>query len=182
MIYDYVVTLQNKSRRYVDNTSVLLLLLSVAFFITQIVKQDFRLILLIGTLLLVFLFGFALYQLLIKYRKTSFSRCLMIAGFLWLAMPALQWVGLPLIALGLLETIAKNDLEIGFSANQVVINSMIKRRFNWSDFNQIVLKDDLLTMDFKNNRLIQRMTIDEEADADEDEFNAYCLQHLSKKI
>ena len=42
---------------------------------------------------------------------------------------------------------------------------------NGATFNNVVLKDDLLTLDFKSNKLLQRETIDEEGDAEEDEFN-----------
>lgn len=202
MVYDYVVTLENRNRRYIDNVSVLLILLSIIFFTQQIFSinsGNFDLnkkvgwdmtnlmlwdnkLLVFGTPLMLILFGISLYQLLKQHLKVQFRRILFIAGVIWLTLPSLYWVGILLIALGLLEKSAKNDLEIGFSPDEIVINSLIKRRFEWVDFNNILLKDDLLTMDFKNNKLLQRLTIDDEADADEDEFNAYCSQHLLGKM
>lgn len=197
MVYDYVVTLENRNRRYIDNVSVLLLMLSVVFFCMHLVRGGMsekasargesaanflwgeNKFLLLGTLLVIVLFGINLYQLFFGNRKVIFSRSLLVAGIFWLSFPTFYWVGLPLIALGLLEKYAKNDLEIGFSANQIVINNLIKRRFTWQHFNNVMLKDDLLTMDFKNNRILQRMTIDDDSDADEDEFNEYCRLHLS---
>jgi hypothetical protein len=82
--------------------------------------------------------------------------------------------------MGLFEKQAKFPLEVGFSDNRIIINTLIRRKYNWGDFNNIVLKDDLLTMDFKSNHLLQRETIDEEGDAEEDEFNNYCSQQLAK--
>ena len=81
--------------------------------------------------------------------------------------------------MGLFERQAKFPLEIGFSEDSIVINTLFRRRYRWTDFNNIVLKDDLLTLDFKNNRLLQRETIDEEGDAEEDEFNDYCREQLN---
>ena len=48
-------------------------------------------------------------------------------------------------------------------------------------FNNVVLKDGLLTLDFKSNRLMQREVADDddEDDADEEEFNAYCRSRLA---
>jgi hypothetical protein len=44
-----------------------------------------------------------------------------------------------------------------------------------------VLRDGLLTLDFTNNRILQReVEDDEDDDADEDEFNDYCRKQLAK--
>jgi hypothetical protein len=59
------------------------------------------------------------------------------------------------------------------------MNSFPRKTYDWSDFTNIVLLDNLLTLDFADNRLFQRETIDEEGDAEEDEFNEYCRQRLT---
>jgi hypothetical protein len=85
-----------------------------------------------------------------------------------------------LFLLAFLEYQAKHPLEVGFSGKEVVINSLFRRRFVWTDFNNILLKDGLLTIDFRNNRLFQKETIDDDdPDADEDEFNSYCRERLN---
>jgi hypothetical protein len=63
-----------------------------------------------------------------------------------------------------------------------VINTLFRRRYDWTDFNNVVLKDGLLTLDFKNNRLLQKEVLedDDEDDADEDEFNDYCQTRLKE--
>jgi hypothetical protein len=83
--------------------------------------------------------------------------------------------------LALLEYQAKYSIEIGFSDKEVLINSLFKKRYQWKQFNNIVLKDGLLTLDFTNNRVLQREIEDDgESEADEDEFNLYCEQQLRK--
>jgi hypothetical protein len=43
----------------------------------------------------------------------------------------------------------------------------------------VILRDGLLTLDFRNNILIQKEVLeDEEPDADENEFNDYCRSKL----
>ncbi|HSC40123.1 MAG TPA: hypothetical protein VLD19_19700, partial [Chitinophagaceae bacterium] len=95
-------------------------------------------------------------------------------------LPIQAWLSIPLFLLGLFERQAKMPLEIGFTNDVVVINTLFRRYYRWTDFNNIILKDDILTLDFKNNRLLQRETVDEDGEAGEDEFNNYCRERLSK--
>ena len=79
-----------------------------------------------------------------------------------------------------MEYQAKYPLEIGFSDEEILRNTLFKKKYRWSDLNNVILKDGLLTMDFKNNKLFQKEALDdEEMDADEAEFNAYCQKRLS---
>jgi hypothetical protein len=57
--------------------------------------------------------------------------------------------------------------------------SLFGSRHSWSEINNLVLKDGLLTVDFKNNKLFQQLT-DENYPVDENEFNNYCRDRLAK--
>jgi hypothetical protein len=62
-----------------------------------------------------------------------------------------------------------------------VKSGLFPKKINWNELNNVVIKDDLLTIDFKNNTLFQAYTDDEEDDEYEvgdDEFNAYCRERL----
>ena len=48
------------------------------------------------------------------------------------------------------------------------------------DLNNVILKDDLLTLDFKNNRLLQLLVTSTETDINEKEFNEFCKVKLKK--
>ncbi len=79
----------------------------------------------------------------------------------------------------LLEAQAKYPLEIGFHAEGVVLNSLFKKKFPWNSFQSVILKDGLLTLDFRNNKIFQKEVLDDdEPDAEEDEFNDYCRSKL----
>jgi hypothetical protein len=180
MVYNYVVTLKNNSRRFVDIFSLWLLVISVVLFVRQYLYEpgSFLNVYPLLPALIVILIAWNIYRKRKYKRPVSYSHALFIAAIGWIAMPFLAWLVVPFVLMGLFERTAKLPLEVGFTDNQVVINTLIRRRYSWYDFNNIVLKDDLLTLDFKNNRLLQRETIDEEGDADEDEFNLYCEQRL----
>ena len=106
---------------------------------------------------------------------------LIVAAIGWLTVFGLRWVGLVFGVLAFLEQQSRRPLEIGFDCDRVVINSLIRQRHDWSAFNTIILRNGLLTLDFKNNRLLQREIADDDEDneVDEEEFNAYCRDRLS---
>lgn len=182
MIYDYVVYLKNTGTKKIDLTSILLLIISIAFFLYRQNRAGWHDPLNIYTISGLLIAGGLAWNwyVAVKRRKpVSFSRMLIVAGLTWLTMPFLQWTGLLLIIMALLEKYTKTNLEIGFTHDAIVFNTFFKKRYQWNEFSNILLKDNMLTLDFKNNKLIQKETIDDTGDADEDEFNAYCSSRLN---
>lgn len=51
------------------------------------------------------------------------------------------------------------------------------KRYNWTDLDNVVLKDKMLTLDFKNNKLLQGEI---ETPVDEPAFNTFAKQQLNK--
>jgi|SRR6185437_6727963 len=200
MRYQYVVILKKGSERVTDSLSVLLLLFSViGFSISGL--HDIRNLHAVGAsgivnatvaptsawfalaAALILLIGLSINLILrrkgaskVRYRYWLFG-----AGLGWLCLSSIPWIGAFFFLLAFLEYQTKRPLEIGFHDDRVVINSLIKRRFDWSAFNNVVLRDGLLTLDFKTNRLMQKEVADddEEDDADEEEFNAFCRDRLA---
>jgi hypothetical protein len=57
------------------------------------------------------------------------------------------------------------------------------KKYEWTEIDNIVLNGGILTIDFKNNKLLQLETDDEEDDeydVEDEEFNNYCRKHLGK--
>lgn len=73
-----------------------------------------------------------------------------------------------------------------YRKSSVLINNQIIKidkllfspSYKWSDFSNIILKDNLLTLDFRNNKLLQLDINEEKTDVDQEEFNAFCAAHL----
>lgn len=179
-VFDYVVTLQNPARKLIDRFSIGTIAVSLVLFATQFIAgEERRWIHGIGSLLIGLLFGLNLYRSLAHRQPVFYSNVLLLTGVVWASMPYYPWLSIPFIVMGLLERQAKKNLEIGFHQNEVVFNSFPRKSYAWEDFSNIVLRDNILTLDFTSNRLFQRETIDEEGDADEDEFNEYCRLRLA---
>ena len=180
MVYKYVVVLKNLQHRYIDLLGLLLSILSAAAFARELtLSSKVGVAYLVG---LVFVVGVVIYNLIQsrRKRKVYYSRALLIAALVWMKMPYLQWLAFVFIILGLLEYQAKYSVEIGFADDRVVINYMFKKVYRWDQFNNIVLKDGLITLDFTNNRVLQREIEDDEDedDAEEDELNEYCRSRM----
>ena len=187
--YQYVVILKKDSEEKVNLLSLLLCFLSTIIFLyneseTFFEKKihDTRTYISIAVLAIVVI-GFTVS--LITWRRTGSQlryRYLLVATALgWLFMTDIPWIAVLFVLLAFLEAQTRRPLEIGFDQDRVVINMMIKEYHSWREFNNIVLKDGLLTLDFTNNRLLQKEVVedDDEDNADEDEFNAYCRERLN---
>ena len=181
IVYPYVVTLKNQNARYIDIIGSLLLLVSLFFFIKEMmIAGSVSFAYLAGAVFIVGVLIWNFYFGIIKKRKTYFKYGLLIAALVWLKMPFFQAIAFAFIALSLLEYQAKKQVEIGFSDKEILINTLFKKRVQWSELSNVVLKDGILTIDFNNNKIIQReVEDDEEDDALEEEFNRYCREQLA---
>ena len=105
---------------------------------------------------------------------------LLLSAVGWFALTTTPWFGGFFVLICILEYQAKRPLEIGFNDDRIAINNIVRQWYDWSALNNVVLKDGLLTLDFKNNRLLQKEVADddEEDDADEEEFNSFCRSRL----
>lgn len=184
MKYKYVVILKQGSHRAIDMLSILLCGSSAAVFIFTAIwsglHSDYVFYLLAALIFMGLIFNAV--AGLFRSKPLSYRFLLGFAALGWFLMPIkISWIGLIFAVLIFLEAQAKHIVEIGFDTDCIVFNTLISRRFHWSDLNNIVLRDGLLTIDFKNNRLIQREIVDDEDedDADEDEFNAFCREQLN---
>jgi uncharacterized membrane protein YhaH (DUF805 family) len=182
MTYQYIVILKKNSERTTDLLSILLCLFSaLTFLYLSFHAGHLQYIpLIIGSLLLT---GLAINLLMTRrsHNRIRYRYWLLLAAIGWIGITPIPWVGALFFLLAFLEYQTKRPLEIGFHYDRVVINTLIRRRFDWSVFNNVILKDGLLTLDFKNNRLVQKEVADEEDedDADEEEFNAFCRDRLA---
>jgi hypothetical protein len=189
MRYDYVVILKKDSEWTVNLLSLLLCFLSTIIWLYYDSKKlfvtgihDTRTYISFGIAAILCL-GLAFS--LITWRRTHgrlrYRYLLLAVALGWFVLTGYTWVAVIFILLAFLEHQTKRPLEIAFHHDRVVLNTMVKEQYYWKDFNNIILKDGLLTLDFANNKLLQKEVLmdDDEDNADEEEFNAYCRDHLA---
>ncbi|HXB94585.1 MAG TPA: hypothetical protein VNU70_05485 [Puia sp.] len=185
MRYQYVVILKKDSQRITDVLSVLLCMVSVIGFSLNAFKANHYIQAILSISLALFLLIGIPIRLLMHRRSGApvrYRYWLLLAAVGWLGLTTVPWIGAFFFLLAFLEYQTKRPLEIGFHHDRVVINTLIKQRFDWSAFNNVILRDGILTLDFSNNRLMQKEVADDEDedDADEEEFNAFCRSMLKE--
>lgn len=79
----------------------------------------------------------------------------------------------------LVTTVQNKKTKLLFNENGVYLTRVFKTiLYPWDKIGNVVLKDDLLTIDFLSNKLIQAEIIAGTELAGEDDFNLFCKQQL----
>jgi hypothetical protein len=60
-----------------------------------------------------------------------------------------------------------------------MMNRLLRKKIAWRDVDNVILKDGLLTVDLKSNKLLQREIDSGENEATEEEFNAWVNTKLA---
>ncbi|MBX3257753.1 MAG: hypothetical protein KF862_26730 [Chitinophagaceae bacterium] len=108
----------------------------------------------------------------------TYKHPLLVTGIVWLFVPGMRWIFILFVLFVLFDHQARQHLEIGVSDDQVVINTFFRKRFQWNELSNVVLKDNLLTLDFKNNKILQREIDPHLSEADEEDFNEFCAEQV----
>ena len=181
-IHQYVVVLKNNNKKVIEQTSWLFTLFSLILFGFNLYTDQTNKVLYLFILVILVLITI---NVINKYQKKPirFSPLLITAGIGILSSTSLPAIGVLLLAAAFLENRSAGKKQIGFSDRGIQFNYNRRRKIEWSELNNVVLRDDLLTIDFKNNTIIQ-VEVDDEEDIDyevgHDEFNDYCRSQLSK--
>ena len=69
---------------------------------------------------------------------------------------------------------------IVFSKSGIVYPSFPQINLFWNELHHTILKDGLLTIDLRNNRLIQQLIDETKTVVNEQDFNDFCSQQLNK--
>lgn len=180
--YDYLVTLKTNIAAMVNAVSLLLLVIAfgiflyIGFRILPVSARD-------GWIAFVAA-GFIFLWIMIRFvaeKKPYFRLALLVAGVYFLFSPVgYSWVGFLYIIAGLLEKQAKMPQELGFDKDGITTNSLVPKHYAWNELQNVLIKSNLLTVDFKNNKLFQKEILNPVPKEMETEFNAFCSQYLNQ--
>ena len=182
MEYDYLITLKRSGYKYIDIVSQLLLVFFLLQFGMYVAAAEWNNNILFQLIVPVFIICFWIYNmtkvknpdLMIYYRLP-----LIMAGLGWLLIPmGWRWIGLAYGILGLLERLIKFPDEIGFAKDGIVRNTFPKKKYEWVDVDNVIIRDNLFTLDLRNNKMIQKELDEPVSKSLEDEFNSFCKEML----
>ena len=179
-VYDFIIVFKRPSYRWVDTVSQLMLVFAVSIFTFSLSIAVFNK----ASVFLIFLIAAIIVSWMIAYkdqkkRKMPFYRiAIFFAAIGWFLQPGGKWVAIIYLLAALLEKQVKFPQEVAFDENEIVFNSLPKKYYNWSNISNVVLKDGILTIDFQNNKLIQKEIESYTSAKEEQEFNEFCLTML----
>ncbi len=180
--YDFVVTLKQPAFKIFDNISLLLCIIAIGIFSYLCIHETEKwwvCILAIAITLARIIYNF--YQKK-KNKKVTYTWAFIAVA---LAMVFISQTGFLNLLTGMLYLFAafiekqlKFPQQAGIDANGITFNNLFRRFYPWKNISNIVLKDGMLTVDYKNNKLIQK-EIQEQVPAEtEKEFNGFCQSNL----
>lgn len=83
------------------------------------------------------------------------------------------------VVMGILYYLSLQKLLFVFNSNSIKKINFPSAEYSWSQFSNVILRDNILTLDFNNNKLIQ-WEIENDKDIKEVEFNKFAQQQLVK--
>lgn len=95
----------------------------------------------------------------------------------WILMEQ-YWLTIIPFAFDIFNAITERKLVTLFSNKIISYPSFPAKKIEWNEVSNIILKDGLLTIDFKNNKIIQQHIEESSNPLNEKEFNDFCKQQL----
>ena len=89
------------------------------------------------------------------------------------------WLTIMLSLFILLDFIAHKKLVVDITDKKIFVPYILQRTIDWSEVNNVILKDGLLTIDLRNNKLFQQLILNSDDDINEKEFNDFCERQLN---
>lgn len=179
ILYPYIITLRHQHSRAINIIGFLLSFASLIFFLREMVLRG-KIVLpyLAGVVFIAAMLIWNIYLTAKTDREVYYSKSLLIAGLVWTKMPFFEWLVFVFILLAVLEYQAKLAPEIGFSNDHITFNRLFRKKYPWSAIDNVILKDGILTVDFKDNKIFQKEIDSGENEASEQEFNGWVKQFL----
>lgn len=180
--FDFVVSLQRPDFRKYDTISFLLLVTSVFVFLFYLfIDEEHLWLYVVSTVVIVAQMVYNFYE-----RKKSQYRdhriSFVVSCITFFFIPSKDFIVIVIAILygllALLEKQIKFPEEIGFNKTGITINAFFKKHYEWSFINNVILKDGLLTIDYKNNKIFQKELEEEITPVLEKEFNEFCRLQL----
>jgi hypothetical protein len=157
--------------------ALIVLLLNLAIFILMLFYDVYRYEA-ASAILLTGIYIFMRLYFIRKYRQGNYldQVLLFVLAGCWLGLQNYYMVA-ALAIVGALYHLALQKLLLVFTPQLISKTNFPEKDYSWSAFNNVVLKDNILTLDFKNNHLIQA-EVEEPKNIDEKRFNVFAQEQL----
>ena len=101
--------------------------------------------------------------------------------FAWILLKN-YWLAAAHLILLILYINANRDKIIRFMATHIYLPGWPEKKIEWQNVSNVVLKDGILTLDFKNNKLLQAPILENWSKEEEQAFNEFCYDQINIRI
>ena len=175
----FELVLKNEKRRSYQTITWIIIISNIALLILLSVKGVFSRAEVIGIILMICLAIFIPLYTRSKDINIETSIIFLILMTAWLTT-GYWWAALINLVFEIFQIAALRTLILKLDHKVIIYPSLPKKKIDWKELSNLILKDGLLTIDFKNNRIIQQQIADTSSTIDEKEFNDFCEQQLNK--
>ena len=175
----FELVLKNEKRRSYQTITWMIIISNIALLILLSVKGAFSRAEVIATVIMICLAIIIPLYFKSKNIKIETSIIFLILMTTWLTT-GYWWVALINFVFEIFQIAALRTLILKLDHEVIIYPSLPKKKIDWKELSNLILKDGLLTIDFKNNRIIQQQIADTSSTVDEKEFNEFCKQQLNK--
>jgi len=177
----YTIPLKHRNNtRIVDIASLLMLLIScIVFLFAAVTKQQVVVIVCSAALLLLTVYW--LYRAFTNKQGFTYLNLLMgLMAVYWFVQGTTLsiFIGLMLLVAALFEKRLKRQHSANISKSGVAITTNFSATLSWQQLANVVIKDGLLTVDTRANKLYQKEVADDITTQKEAEINAFCRLQL----
>jgi hypothetical protein len=171
------ITLQNDKIKSYRSIALILLLLNLAVFIFLLFYDQYRYEV-ASAILLIGIYIFMRLYFIRKYNQGNYldQVIMFVLAGCWLGLQNYFMV-IAMVILGALYHFALQKLQLIFTKEKIVKLNFPIKEFEWNSLNNVILKDRILTIDFKDNKLIQA-EIERSQNINEQQFNSFVQSQL----
>ncbi len=182
--FDFVVSLRRPGRTAINIISQLLIaifLMAFIFYAYRFGLRGQRLWLVLIPVMIVGLWAYGYVRAANPEFVVHYRVELLIAAMGWMLLPLAPYawlIGWFYAGLAVLERIAKRPLQYRFTTLKLSTNDLPPKHYEWYEVGNVMIRDNLFTLDLNNNKLVQRELETPIDDETRNEFNRYCEKHL----
>lgn len=183
MQQEYRIVIRNERYKQIMLFQIVFLtVIAIVFSIMSYYKND--MFGLIWPIMICFSIFIALNQAdFARYKFFRFNKFLE-SGFVWSIAGSMLlltwWIALLVIIIAILQLFFRKQYEITISKDSVLIKAVPEKNIEWQLLQNLVIKDELLTIDYKNNKIFQAGIIPSLSNiVNETEFNDFCRLQLA---
>ena len=175
----FKLLLKNEKKKSYQRITWLIIISNIALLILLSIKGIFSKGEVIAIVIMIGLAIFIPLYVKSKDVKIETSIIFIILMTVWIST-GYWWVAIINFVFEIFQIAALRNLIVRVKPDTVIYPSFPQRQIDWKELSNLILKDGLLTIDLKNNKIIQQYVDQKSLTIDEKEFNDFCRQQLNK--